>query len=84
MKPDKRDVSGEYTSDVFLHAPDILFVHLAAVFRSYLIHGTITKEILCCAFLPLFKGGLKNSKNLILTEQSLLPHSFLSCLSMLS
>ena len=62
MKPDKRDVSGEYTSDVFLHAPDILFVHLAAVFWSYLIHGTITKEILCCAFLPLFKGGLKNSE----------------------
>ena len=49
-----------YTSDVFLNAPDSLFDHLAAVFRSYLVHGTVTVQILCCAFLPLFKGGIKN------------------------
>ena len=28
--------------------------------RSFVKHGTLTKEILCCAFLPLFKGGFKN------------------------
>ena len=60
MKPNKSDVSGSYTSDIFLHGPDILFDHLAKIFQSCVIHGTMTKEILACAFLPLFKGGLKN------------------------
>ena len=60
MKPNKADVSGSFTSDVFLNAPDILFVHLAAIFQSFVLHGTITKEILSCAFLPLYKGGLKD------------------------
>ena len=60
MRPGKNDVTEVYSSDVFLHAPDTLFVHLAAVFRSFLFHGTVTLQILCCAFLPLFKGGLKN------------------------
>ena len=60
MKPGKTDVTGVYTSDVFLHAPDLLFEQLAAVFRSYLSHGTVSLQILSCAFMPLFKGGLKN------------------------
>ena len=59
MKPGKADVTGSYSSDVFLNAPDSLFELLAAIFRSYLIHGTVTHQILSCAFLPLFKGGLK-------------------------
>ena len=33
---------------------------LASVFRSFLLHGTLTKEILNCAFIPLFKGGLRS------------------------
>ena len=60
MKSGKTDVTDAYSSDVFLHAPDILFELLAAVFRSYLTHGTVTLQILSCAFLPLFKGGLKS------------------------
>ena len=60
MRPGKRDVSEAYSSDVFLHAPDSLFQHLAEVFKSFLTHGTVSLQILCCAFLPLFKGGLKN------------------------
>ena len=60
MKPGKADVSESYSSDVFINGPDSLFEHLALVFRSFLVHGTISKEILACAFLPLFKGGLKN------------------------
>ena len=60
MLPGKTDVTEVYTSDVFLHAPDVLFDQLAAVFRSYLVHGTVTLQILSCAFLPLFKGGFKN------------------------
>ena len=60
MKPGKTDVTEAYSSDAFLHAPDSLFELLAAVFRSYLTHGTVTIQILSCAFLPLFKGGLKS------------------------
>ena len=60
MKAGKMDVSGSYTSDVFIHAPDILHEHIAAIFKSFIVHGTICKEILVCAFLPLFKGGLKD------------------------
>ena len=59
MKPGKTDVSESYTSDVFCNAPDSLFHALAAVFRSFLVNGTITLSILSCAFLPLYKGGHK-------------------------
>ena len=34
IKCGKNDVSGEYTSDVFKFAPDLLFEHLAEVFKS--------------------------------------------------
>ena len=60
MKPGKIDVSEAYSSDVLLNAPDTLFDLLAGVFRSFLTHGTVTLQLLSCAFLPLFKGGLKN------------------------
>jgi hypothetical protein len=60
MKPGKTDVSESYTSDVLLNAPDVLFDHLAAIFRSFLVHGDVTAQLLTCAFLPLFKGGLKD------------------------
>ena len=60
MKPGKTDVTGSYSSDVLLHGPDILFDHIAAIFRSFLVHGDVTSQLLSCAFLPLFKGGLKD------------------------
>ena len=60
MKDNKGDVSGSYTSNVFKNAPEILVENIATIFRSFLSHGTVTKEILACAFLPLFKGGLKD------------------------
>ena len=60
MKPGKTDVSEGFTSDIFLHAPDVLFDQLTSIFRSYLVHGNMTIQILSCAFLPLFKGGVKN------------------------
>ena len=60
MKPGKADVTQSFTSDVLLNGPDNLFDHLASIFRSFLVHGDVTLELLSCAFLPLFKGGLKN------------------------
>ena len=61
MKPGKIDVSGGFSSDVLLHGPDSLFEHLAVIFRSFLVHGQVTSQLLCCAFLPLLKGGQKDS-----------------------
>ena len=56
MKPGKCDVSGGYSSDALLHGPDSLFEGLAAVIRSFLLHGTVTKSLLACAFMPLLKS----------------------------
>ena len=60
MKPGKGDVSEGYTSDAILNAPDILFDQLALVYRSWLLHGTVTTSLIACAFLPLLKNSLKN------------------------
>ena len=60
MKSGKADVTGSFTSDILIHGPDILFDYLAGIFRSFLVHGNVTLELLTCAFLPLFKGGLKH------------------------
>ena len=53
MKPKKGDVSGGFTSDA-------LYDILAAIFRSWLTHGTVTLSLLACAFLPLVKSSLKD------------------------
>lgn len=60
MKPNKGDVSEGCTSNAILNGPDILFELLAAVCRSWLIHGTVTLSLLACALLPLLKNALKN------------------------
>ena len=60
MKPGKQDVSEGYSSDAILNAPDILFEQLAAVYRSWLTHGSVSLNLLACAFLPLLKSSLKN------------------------
>ena len=62
MKPGKSDVSTSYTSDALINAPDT-FDLLALVFRSWLVHGTVSLSLLACAFLPLFRGGLKDPAN---------------------
>ena len=33
---------------------------LANIFRSWLLHGTVTLSLLACAFLPLLKSSLKD------------------------
>ena len=64
MKPGKVDVSDVYTSDALINAPDSFFEILALLFRSFLTHGTVTLQLLSCAFLPLYKGGLKNAEKI--------------------
>ena len=63
MRPRKSDVSGCYTTDALLNAPDILFEQLAVIFRSWLTHGKITPSMLACSFLPLLKSSLKDPSN---------------------
>ena len=60
LKPRKSDVSGGFTSDAILNAPDIMFDQLATVFRSFLVHGTVSSNLLACCFLPLLKGSSKD------------------------
>ena len=60
MKGGKIDVNQGYSSNVFQHAPEILCEKLAAIFRSFLTHGTITLSILSCSFMPLLKSTRKD------------------------
>ena len=60
MKSGKSDVTGGFTSDAVLNAPDLLYEHLAGVYRSWLVHGSVTPTLLACAFLPLLKNSLKD------------------------
>jgi hypothetical protein len=60
MKKCKGDVTGSFTSDAIRNAPDILFKNLASIFRSWLYHGTVTRSLLACAFMPLLKNSLKD------------------------
>ena len=60
MKDAKSDISGGFTSDALKNAPDQLFEMIACIYRSWLIHGTVTNSVLACAFLPLLKNSLKD------------------------
>ena len=37
-----------------------MFEALAAIFRSWIVHGTVSSHFLACSFLPLLKSGLKD------------------------
>jgi hypothetical protein len=63
MKSAKSDVSGGFSSDALLHAPDSLFELLVLVYKSWLVHGTVTLSLQACAFLPLLKNALKDPAN---------------------
>ena len=60
MKLSKSDVSGAFSSDALLHAPDSMFDLLAVIYRSWLVHGTVNLSMLACAFLSLLNNGLKD------------------------
>ena len=46
MKKGKSDVTDGFTSDAILNAPDLMFEQLAAVYRSWLIHGTVSPTLI--------------------------------------
>ena len=55
LKAGKSDVSNSFVSDALRNSPDNLFALLAQIFKSWLIHGTITSSLLACSFMPLLK-----------------------------
>ena len=66
LKPDKSDVSGNFTSDCLKSAPDVFYKKLASLFRSCLLHGYISHDLLVCALSPIVKdpnGDISSSKN---------------------
>ena len=46
LKPGKSDVSGEYTSDALINAPESMFTILASLFRTFFIHEDFTLDII--------------------------------------
>lgn len=58
MKSGKGDVSGGFTSDAILNAPDKVFASIGAIYQIWLVHGTVTMYL--SAFLPLLKSALKD------------------------
>ena len=60
MKSGKSDVTGGFSSDALINAPDLLFEHLDWVYRIWLLHGSVSPLLLACAFLPLLKNSLKD------------------------
>ena len=63
LKPHKMDVSQGFSSDCLLHAPDLMFQLLSLVFQDWLTHGTVTRSILSCAFIPLLKSNKDPGRN---------------------
>ena len=47
-------------TDAIRLAPDCLFEKLALVYRSFLVHGTVSRPLLACAFMPLLKSSQKD------------------------
>ena len=44
-----------------VYAPDNVFTALSVLFQAFFIHEDFTFDVLCCAFMPLLKGALKNN-----------------------
>ena len=66
LKPDKSDVTGNYTSDCLKAAPNVFFEKLATVFKTSLSHGYFSHDLLVCALCPIVKdpnGDISSSKN---------------------
>ena len=66
MKPNKSDVTSNFTSDCLKAAPDIFFEKLALLFEASLTHGYFSQEMLICALCPIVKdsnGDISSSKN---------------------
>ena len=58
MKSKKSDALYDTMSDFYIHVPDELVSHLAAMIKLYFQHGCIPPFILLCTLLPIVKDNL--------------------------
>ena len=58
IKSGKNDPINTFSSDCVKNAPSILHEHLANIFRSYLVHGHISKVLMLSTLVPLLKDKL--------------------------
>ena len=58
LKSGKSDPVFEFSSDCIKNAPTLFYEHLALVFRSFLIHGHISSELMVSTLIPLLKDKL--------------------------
>ena len=66
LKPNKNDVTGNFTSDCLKAGPNTFFEQLVSLFRSCLLNGHLSKELLVCALCPIVKdpnGDISSSKS---------------------
>ena len=58
IKSGKNDPINTFSSDCVKNAPSVLHDHLAYIFRSYLVHGHISKVLMLSTLVPLLKDKL--------------------------
>ena len=57
MKGGKNDVMFSFSSDCIINGPPLLEMHLANLFRVFLVHGQVADILLLCSFIPIVKDG---------------------------
>lgn len=60
LKSGRKDAVLDMTSDCLINAPDILFNHLAVIFKFFLIHSHISLFMLFSTLIPLIKSKLND------------------------
>ena len=73
LKAGKSDPCYSFSSDCFKNAPPVLFDLLAALIRSFLIHGHVSLYLLLATLVPIVKdklGDINSSKNYRLIAMS--------------
>ena len=66
IKSNKSDPLLDFSSDFLKNAPEILYVHLSDIIRSFLIHGHVSNFLLLATLVPIVKdklGDLNLSSN---------------------
>ena len=67
IKQNKNDPVFAFNSDCLKRDPPILFHHLANIFKSFLIHGHVSKALLIEVIVPLLKDKLGEPDVVIIT-----------------
>ena len=59
----KTDPISEIVSDYLINGPDILYIHLSNIMRSFIIHGHLSSTLSICNLLPIVKDKLGKSED---------------------